>query len=57
MPFLIGVDEAVDHILKGIEAKRFEISFPWQMAGAMRLLASLPNWAKFAITRRMLPRQ
>ena len=57
MPFLIGVDEAVDHIIKGIESKQFEISFPWQMTGAMRLLASLPNWAKFAITRRMIPHQ
>jgi len=56
MPFLISVDEAVDHILRGIDKKQFEISFPWQMSAAIRLLASLPNWAKFAITRRMLPR-
>jgi NAD(P)-dependent dehydrogenase (short-subunit alcohol dehydrogenase family) len=56
MPFLIGADEAVDHILKGIAANKFEISFPWQMSLLIRLLASLPNWAKFGITRRMLPR-
>ena len=56
MPFLIEVDDAVDHIVKGIEGKRFEIAFPWQMSASIRLLAALPNWAKFAITRRMLPR-
>jgi NAD(P)-dependent dehydrogenase (short-subunit alcohol dehydrogenase family) len=56
MPFLIGTDAAIDHIMAGIEANRFEISFPWQMSAAIRLLAWIPNWAKFAITRRMLPR-
>lgn len=56
MPFLIPVNEAVDHIVKGIKANRFEISFPWQMVLGIRLLAWLPNWAKFAITRNMLPR-
>jgi len=56
MPFLIGVDAAVDHIMRGIERQRFDISFPWQMSFLVRLLAALPDWAKFAITRRMLPR-
>ncbi|WP_366246922.1 SDR family NAD(P)-dependent oxidoreductase [Devosia sp. 67-54] len=56
MPFLIGVDEAVDHIMAGIARRQFDISFPWQMRAAIRLLQVLPNWAKFAITRRMLPR-
>src|SRR5262249_31414286 len=56
MPFLISVDKAVDHIMRGIERKRFDISFPWQMTWLLRLLAALPDGAKFAITRRMLPR-
>ena len=56
MPFLIGVDDAVDHIMRGIAAKRFAINFPWQMNFAIRLLAALPNWAKFGITRRMIPK-
>ena len=56
MPFLIGVDAAVDHIMRGIERQRFDISSPWQMSFLVRLLAALPDWAKFAITRRMLPR-
>ena len=56
MPFLISVDAAVDHILRGIARRRFDISFPWQMSFLIRLLAALPDRAKFAITRRMLPR-
>ena len=56
MPFLIGVDDAVDHIMRGIAAKRFAINFPWQMNFAIRLLAAFPNWAKFGITRRMIPK-
>ena len=56
MPFLIGVDEAVDHIVRGIAAGKFEISFPWQMSFLIHLLALLPNRLKFAITRGMLPR-
>ncbi len=54
MPFIIPVDEAVRHIMSGLEAKRFEIVFPWQMAVSIKLLARLPDWLKFAITRRMV---
>ena len=57
MPFLIPVEEAGEQILRGLEQRRFEITFPWQMTWSMRLLASLPHWARFAITRRMLPRE
>jgi hypothetical protein len=55
MPFLISVDQAVDHIMRGIERKQFEIAFPWQMSVLIHLLAAFPNWLKFAVTRRMLP--
>jgi len=57
MPFLIPVDAAIDHILRGIARKQFEIAFPWQTSFLIHLLASLPNRLKFAITRRMLPRR
>ena len=56
MPFLISPEEAVDHIMRGLEAKRFAINFPWQMTTAIKFLAALPHWAKFAITRRMIPK-
>ena len=54
MPFLIEVEEAVDHIMRGLESRRFEIVFPWQMAIAMKMLAALPNGLRLAITKRMV---
>ncbi len=56
MPFLMEVDDAVEIIMQGLARKRFAINFPWQMTAGVKLLAALPDWAKFAITRRMLPR-
>ncbi len=56
MPFLLPVETAVDHIMRGLAAGRFEIAFPWPMVFLIRLLAWLPNAAKFAVTRRMLPK-
>ena len=56
MPFLIPVDKAVDHIVRGLEQRRFEIAFPWQMVFLTRLLAAMPHWVKFSVTRRMLPK-
>jgi short-subunit dehydrogenase len=55
MPFLISTDEAVDHIMRGLDRGAFEIVFPWRMALAMKLLRSLPYSAFFALTQRMLP--
>ena len=56
MPFLMELDDAVEIIVRGLEQKRFAINFPWQMTLGTKLLASLPGGAKFAITRKMLPR-
>lgn len=56
MPFLISTDEAVERIVKGLKSGKFEIAFPTRMSVAIRLLAALPNWARLAVTRRMLPR-
>lgn len=56
MPFLIDVDDAVDHIMAGLTAPRFEIAFPWRMALAMKSLRNVPHWLKFAATRRMVRR-
>lgn len=55
MPFLVPVDKAVDVIVSGLERRRFNIGFPWQMVWSIRLLAALPYPLKFAITRRMIP--
>jgi short-subunit dehydrogenase len=56
MPFLIGTDEAVDAIMRGLDAKRFSINFPWRMVASIRLLAALPQALRFAVTRGMLPK-
>jgi short-subunit dehydrogenase len=51
MPFLIEVEDAVDRIMTGLKAKKFEIAFPRRMNFAIRLGAALPRFLKFAITR------
>jgi NADP-dependent 3-hydroxy acid dehydrogenase YdfG len=56
MPFLMDSEAAVDHIMRGLEQKRFAVNFPWQMTAGVRLLGALPGWAKFGITRRMIPK-
>ncbi len=55
MPFLMDVEKAIDHIMAGLEDRRFAIDFPWQMALGARLLAALPAWARFRVMRRMIP--
>lgn len=54
MPFLMDVEPAIDAIMRGLKAKRYEIIFPWQMAVLMKLFRILPHWLQFAITRRMV---
>ena len=56
MPFLMEVDEAIDHIVAGLDQRRFAINFPWQMTAGVKLLGALPAWAKFGITKRMIPK-
>lgn len=56
MPFLIGVDDAADRIVKGLYGKRYAINFPLGMVWSIRLLGLLPQALRFAITRRMIPR-
>ena len=54
MPFIIEAEKAADYIFRGLNSSRFEICFPRRMAWAMRILTSLPNWAYFSLTKRML---
>ena len=42
MPFIIGVDEAVAAIRKGLDRGRFEIVFPRRVAITMKILRLLP---------------
>ena len=52
MPFLIDADEAARSIADGLERKRNEIVFPWQMAVLMKVARVLPVWAWTAISTR-----
>jgi NAD(P)-dependent dehydrogenase (short-subunit alcohol dehydrogenase family) len=54
MPFLISVEEAVDRIMTGLKARRFEIAFPLRMVLLLKLLALLPAPLFFAVTRRLI---
>ncbi len=54
MPFLIEVEDAVDHIMAGLSGGRFEISFPSRFALVMKLLRLLPDPLFFRVTRRMI---
>lgn len=51
MPGLMPLAPAVDRIVKGLAAKRFEIAFPWHMALAVKLGSRVSNRAYFAFAR------
>jgi len=54
MPFLISVDEAVNHIVRGLQSSRFETAFPRRFAFLMKILRILPDRLFFFVTRRMV---
>lgn len=54
MPFLIPVEEAVEHMMRGFDSAAFEVSFPRRFALLMKLLRILPDRLFFALTRRMV---
>lgn len=54
MPFLIETDAAVDAIMKGLDRKGFEISFPRPFAIIMKTLRLLPYGLFLWFTRRMV---
>lgn len=56
MPFLMPVDEAAQRLLRGLERKSYEITFPRRFTWAMKLLRLLPNAAYFWIVRTFMLR-
>lgn len=42
MPFIMKAGDAADKIIAGLERKRFEIAFPWQLATILKLARRLP---------------
>jgi len=57
MPFIIGASDAAARIIRGLERRKFEIAFPWQVVGILKLLRILPYALFFPGTSRMMPRQ
>lgn len=52
MPFLINVEKAGEHILRGLASSRFAIAFPWLMVALLKTLGCLPYRAYFALVSR-----
>ncbi|MES1929761.1 short-chain dehydrogenase/reductase SDR [Salinisphaera dokdonensis CL-ES53] len=53
MPFIIGVDDAARRMRRGLEARRFEITFPRRLSYFLKLLQRLPYALYFPIIRRV----
>jgi len=53
MPFLIGVDDAVERFARAIDAKNSFAVIPWKMGVAARVLRMLPNWLYDRLFSRM----
>lgn len=54
MPFIISDKEAADHIVRGIDTKRFEIAFPLPLVLLVKTLAILPAPLRLMIKSKML---
>jgi len=57
MPFMVKADDAARRIVKGLDAGRFEIAFPWQLVWPLKLGRILPYGLYFWLTRRMLKKR
>jgi NAD(P)-dependent dehydrogenase (short-subunit alcohol dehydrogenase family) len=51
MPFLMNATTAARHIERGLQAKRFEIAFPWPMVMMLKVARILPYWLSFPLLR------
>ena len=56
MPFILTAGDAADRILAGLEKRRFEIAFPWQLVSVLKLLRVLPYPIYYALVRRLAGR-
>jgi short-subunit dehydrogenase len=54
MPFLISPEDAATAIIRGLERKRFEIAFPWQMVVLLKFARVLPYPMFFWFARNFL---
>ena len=54
MPFMITAPEAARRIVRGLEMGKFEIAFPWQLVGMLKLLRILPYPLYFSVAQRLM---
>lgn len=54
MPFIMTADEAAKRMIKGLESRRFEITFPRRMTFAMKSLRIMPYALFFWLIRRFV---
>ena len=53
MPFLMDVEDAAAKMIDGLEKKKFEIAFPWQLVWILKFLNHLPYWLYLRIIKRL----
>jgi short-subunit dehydrogenase len=52
LPYLMSSEEAARRIVRGLEASRRTIAFPWQMSAACNVMRALPDRLFFWLMRR-----
>ena len=53
MPFLMEADDAAVKIVEGLEKRKFEVAFPWQMVWILKIINLLPYWLYLRIMKRL----
>lgn len=53
MPFIMPAERAARIIADGLERRRSDVTFPWQMRWLMGLVRRLPNWLYDQVMRRV----
>ena len=54
MPFIVSAEDTARRIVRGLEKRKFEIAFPWQLVAMMKLGRILPNAMFFWYARTFL---
>jgi short-subunit dehydrogenase len=54
MPYMVSAEDAARRIIRGLEKGKFEIAFPWQLVGLMKLGRLMPNRLFFWYARTLL---
>lgn len=52
MPFIIKADDAARRIIRGLDKRRFEVAFPWQLVSILKIMRLLPYRLYFPLVGR-----